>query len=398
MGEVALWYRPRVIATDASPRPRLLYVANDAPFFQAHFGLLASRAADAGYEVHVAAGGEVGDVGGAAFHRLALSRKGVHPLTEARTVLDLHALLRRLRPEIAHFITIKPVVYGGILSRVLGIPAVTHTIPGLGYVFLAGGAASVLRAGVRLGYKLALAHPNSATIFQNPDDRAEFVQRRIASQAATFVIKGSGVDMSPFRPDASRDAPPIVALPARMLWDKGIGEFVRAAGLLRRRGVVARFALIGGLDAGNPSAIGERELRDWNASGDVEWWGFRSDMPEVFARSSIACLPSYREGVPRALIEAAASGLPIVATDAPGCREVVQHEHNGLLVPVKDAVALAEALERLLANPSERARMGANSRQLAAREFSPDAVIGETLAVYEQLREQRRTVVSAAFS
>jgi glycosyltransferase involved in cell wall biosynthesis len=169
-----------------------------------------------------------------------------------------------------------------------------------------------------------------------------------------------------------------------MLRDKGVIEFVDAARALRSAGGTARFVLVGSADPGNPAGLPEAQLRAWHAEGAVEWWGQREDMPEVLRQAHVACLPSYREGLPKVLVEAAACARAIVATDAPGCREVVRHEWNGLLVPVRDAAALADALGRLLRDPAERARMGARGRTWVEQEFSEQHVIGQTLAVYAE--------------
>jgi glycosyltransferase involved in cell wall biosynthesis len=171
-----------------------------------------------------------------------------------------------------------------------------------------------------------------------------------------------------------------------MLWDKGIREFVEAARLLRSERVNARFALVGGSDEGNPAAVPTEQLEAWARSGDIEWWGKREDMPEAFAASHVVCLPSvYGEGVPKVLIEAAACGRPIVTTDSPGCREIVRHNVNGLLVPIRDHLALADALRRLISDPSLRRQMGKRGREIVLEEFTVKSVVEETLALYDSL-------------
>jgi len=180
-----------------------------------------------------------------------------------------------------------------------------------------------------------------------------------------------------------------VVLASRMLWDKGVEEFVNAAGSLQKKGVKAKFVLVGDADSGNPTAVPEAQLQIWNSSGIVEWWGQHNDMPAVFARAHIVCLPSYREGLPKVLIEAAASGRAIVTTDVPGCREIVRHGENGLLVPVRDSKALADALRILIEDPALRAKMGDRGRKIAVAEFSKEQVIKETLSVYHELLKDK---------
>lgn len=369
---------------------KLLYVVNDGPFFLSHRLPLALAAREAGYEVHVAtppgaAAAEI-QAQGLAYHPITLVRSGTRPVQEIASFLDLLRLYRRLRPGIVHHVTIKPTLYGGVAARLAGVPAVVSAVTGLGYLFVSRNAKTVLlRRSVTSAYRLALRHPRSRVIFQNPDDLAFFEERRLIRPRQAVLIRGSGVDMAAFAPGAAPAGPPVVLLAARMLWDKGVGEFMEAARTLRGKGVAARFALAGDTDPANPAAVPPSRLEAWRASGLVEWWGHRTDMAEAFNGAHVVCLPSYREGLPKVLIEAAACGRPLVTTDAPGCREIVQHGVNGLLVPVGDAAALAAALQRLIDDPALRQRMGEAGRELAAKEFSLDKVIGETLTVYRDL-------------
>jgi glycosyltransferase involved in cell wall biosynthesis len=195
------------------------------------------------------------------------------------------------------------------------------------------------------------------------------------------------VDLSVYRPSPEPDGLPIVILASRMLWDKGVAQFVEAARILKSEGVQARFALVGEPDPDNPAAIPLEQLEVWHESGEIEWWGLQNpkSMPGVLARSHIVCLPSYREGIPRILIEAAASGRPIVTTDAPGCRELVRPGVNGIIVPSRDTTTLAGALRFLIENPEARIAMGANNREVAVQEFSQELVISQFMAVYRDL-------------
>jgi len=238
-------------------------------------------------------------------------------------------------------------------------------------------------------YRVALHHPCTRVIFQNPDDRAFFTQHHLIDPAHTVIIKGAGVDMTRFVPTPEPTAgPPLVLLPSRMLWDKGVAEFVTAAERLRAEGVQARFVLLGDTDPDNRAAVPRARLEAWDRAGAVEWWGYHagSEMPALLAQSALICLPSYREGVPKALIEAAAAGRAIITTDTPGCRELVPRGENGLLVPVRDADALTGALRALLNDPARRRAMGTQGRVLAEAEFSLHQVIDETLAVYAALQ------------
>jgi glycosyltransferase involved in cell wall biosynthesis len=371
---------------------RVLIVVNAEWYFLSHRLALARALRDHGYEVAVAATVERGrrsaiESEGLRFLPLHLRRRSVNPLREAATLLELVRLYRRERPDLVHHVTIKPVVYGSLAARRTGVPAVVNTIPGLGHTFRAGGVcANGLRWAVSFGYRVALADRRVRVIFQNPDDRDLFVTRRIVTEDRARVIRGSGVDVCGFSPSHEPTGVPVVLLASRLLWDKGVGDFVEAARRLRARGQPSRFVLVGAPDQENRRAVSEATLRDWANEGTVEWWGLRDDMPSVLRAATIVALPTfYREGTPKILLEAAACGRPIVATDVPGCREIVRPGENGLLVPPRDAGALADALAALLADKELRARMGARGREIAVAEFSEDVVISQTLAVYGEV-------------
>ena len=315
----------------------------------------------------------------AGFHWQAFpfSRRGINPLTEGGTLLRLANFYRSEKPDLVHHFTIKCVLYGSLAARRVGVPLVVNAITGLGYVFLARNMlASLLRGVVLRLYRRALE--GSEVIFQNPDDLALFEQRGLVKAGQSTLIRGSGIDTDYFRPLPEQGSVPLVVLPGRLLWDKGVGEFVEAAQRLKDAGVRARFALVGNSDPANPASVPLDRLGTWQKEGVVEWWGWQEDMRSVYALAHIICLPSYREGVPRALSEAAACGRPLVATDVPGCREVVLHNRNGLLVRPRDAEALAHALRMLIENPSLRRRMGDEGRHLAETEFSDERITAET--------------------
>lgn len=373
---------------------KILFVVNACGFFVSHRLPIALAAARIGYEVHVAAADdETSNLvreHGLQFHPVNISRAGRNPLREVSTFFQLYRLFRDVRPDVVHLVTIKPVIYGGIAARLAGIDAVVGAIPGLGYLFTERGYLSrVMRAMALLGYRIALRHPRLRVIFQNQEDMSEFLRRGIVERQDTVLIKGSGVAPDQFVPVPPSDGVPVVVLAARMLWDKGVGEFVEAARLLQQDGVSARFVLAGGIDS-NPSAIPESQLLKWHREGVVEWWGHQKDMPDVFRRTTIACLPSYREGLPKVLIEAAASGLPIVATDVPGCRDICRHGENGLLVPPRNALALAEALRFLIDSPNTRLAMGRRSREIFEAEYTIDQVVDRTLRVYSDVLSSPR--------
>ncbi len=371
---------------------RLLYLVNIPRFFVSHRLPLALAARAAGYEVHVATAGDdapniaaIHDAG-LPFHPLPLRQHGTNPLQEAAAARAILGLYRRLRPDLVHQVTIKAVLYGGAAARLARVPAVVNAVTGLGYVFTEDGAkAALLRAGASAAYRLAFSHPNSLTIFQNPDDLAQFVGHRLLPPERAVLIRGSGVDMAEFQPQPEADGPPVVLYAGRLLWSKGVGEFVEAARLLRAAGVNARFAIVGYGEPGSPANVPPAMLAAWGAAGAVELWGRRSDMPQVYAQAHIVCLPSYREGIPRVLIEAGACGRAVVAADVPGSRDIVRDGENGLLVPPRDAPALAAALRRLIEDGALRRRLGARGREIAHAEYAFEQVAAATLAVYARL-------------
>jgi lipopolysaccharide/colanic/teichoic acid biosynthesis glycosyltransferase len=263
---------------------------------------------------------------------------------------------------------------------------VIGVLTGLGHLFTTKSARmSVLRRVVERALGVTFTRPNHRIVFQNSDDLALFLADRAITPEHAVLIKGSGVDPAVYRPTPPPDGPPLVVLAARMLRDKGIEDFVQAAEMLKEQGIQARFALAGDPDPGNPTAIPEEELQQWHRKGVIEYWGKQTDMLKIFTNAHIACLPSLREGVPKALIEAACCGRPLVATDVPGCREIVQDGVNGFLVPPHNARALARALGSLIEDPALRERMGARARQIAAADFSLQGVIDKNLAVYSDV-------------
>ncbi|HEX7555172.1 MAG TPA: glycosyltransferase family 4 protein, partial [Leptolinea sp.] len=262
------------------------------------------------------------------------SRKGQNPFQELATISQLVKLYRQEMPDFVQHFTIKCVLYGSLAARIVGIRRVINSITGLGYIFIGSSlAARMIRPLILMLYRFGLK--STRVIFQNKDDLQQFLKDRMVNTEQVSIVRGSGVDIRRFIPAPEPEGPSVVILPARLLWDKGVGEFVQAARILKAEGVDARFALVGDTYAENPAAVSEKTIRDWEKEGVIEWWGWQGDMPAVFSRSSIVCLPSYREGLPKTLIEAAACARPLVAFDAPGSREVVIPGETGLLARFK---------------------------------------------------------------
>jgi len=365
--------------------PRLLYFVTEDWYFCSHRLPLAVAARVAGYEVtvvtRVRAHADVIRSAGLRLVPFEMARRGKNPFRELAHVWQLVRIYRSLCPDVVHHVAMKPVLYGTIAARIARVPHIVNALAGFGFVFSSRDLyARLLRPAIRAMLRRVLRC--GAVIVQNPDDAA-MVRDLGISDKCVHTIRGSGVDLERFRPGPEADGVPVVVFAARMLHDKGVNEFVAAARMLRAAGVQARFVLVGDTDPGNPSAVSTERLTEWKHEMVVEWWGRREDMPVVFAGCHIVCLPSYyREGLPKVLIEAAACGRPIVTTDVTGCRETVRHGENGLLVPPRDAVALANALRLLIENQDMRQRMGQRGREIAETEFSVENVIRETLAVY----------------
>lgn len=325
-----------------------------------------------------------------------MERLSLNPWRELALINWLRRLVRDEQIDLVHGFTIKCAVYGSLAarsaSRAPGVPARVNAVAGMGYVFTSDDLkARVLRPVVRTLLKLALGGKGARLVLQNPDDVALFEKARLVQPEQIRLIPGSGVNCERFAPQAESkklsagDGRMRVVLPARMLWDKGLAEYVEAARLLRAQGRDIVCLLAGDPDPGNPAAVPDATIRGWEAEGLVRWLGHVDDMPALFASVDVVALPSYREGLPKGLIEAGASGLPLITTDVPGCREVVTHEVDGLLVPVKDGQALAQAIARLQDDPELRQRLGWAAREKALREYDERLIVNRTLQVYGEI-------------
>jgi glycosyltransferase involved in cell wall biosynthesis len=371
-------------------KPKLLYFVTEDWVFCSHRLPLAVAAQQAGYEVIVVTRvnrhAEQIRSHGLTLIPIELSRRSRNPLKELGVIWTLLRIYREQQPDIVHHVAIKPVLYGTMAARLAGVPAVVNALTGLGFLFVSKQLqARVLRSLVEAAFRVLLNRAHSRVIFQNPDDMGLLIGRGVLAQDQAVLIRGSGVDTHLFADSPEPHGDLLVILASRMLWDKGVGEFVEAARLLKSQGIVARFVLVGDGDAENPASISPVQLARWDEEGVIEWWGQHEDMPQVLAQAHVVCLPSYREGLPKVLIEAAACGRAIVTTDVPGCREIVHEGKNGLLVPAKDAHSLAVALRRLLNDPEMRKNMGKCGRAMVEAELSIDHVIGQTLTLYKEL-------------
>ena len=370
----------------------ILFVVNAPEFFLSHRLPLAVAAQKAGFEVHVATadGPDVQRIQSQGFthHIVPFARSGQNPLNELATLLCLVKLFRRVKPALVHLITIKPVLYGGIAARLAGVKSVVSAVSGLGTVFLADSSVGRIRRGlVTRMYRASFKQKHLAVIFQNPDDRDALLGLKALKAEQTCMIRGSGVALADYPCVPEPEGKAVVVMAARLLRDKGAFEFVEAARLLQGRGLSVEMRLIGSPDSCNPTSVTQQELCQWESEGHIELLGYRKDIAAQYAAANIVCLPSYREGLPKSLVEAAACGRAVVTTDVPGCRDAITPDVTGLLVPVKDAVALADAIQRLTEDPELRNSMGQAGRALAEEAFAIEKIVEQHMDIYRELLE-----------
>jgi glycosyltransferase involved in cell wall biosynthesis len=371
---------------------KLIFLVTELGYFCSHRLTLALAAKKAGFKVVVVtnchqrsrltqyeASLENFDLYHVPFHRSRLN-----PFAEVKILWQLWKIYRAHRPDIVHQVALKPVLYGTFCAWLVGIPRIVNALGGMGYLFTHRSVKStVIKPFMALAFKVLLNHPRCALILQNPDDVD--LMTPLVGRDNIHLIRGSGVDLEKFYPMAEPPFPPVkVVMVSRLLWSKGIGELVEAARLLKEESIPLEIQVVGEPDSQNPGTISLETLAAWKKENAVTWLGVRTDIATLYQQAHIAVLPSYREGLPKSLLEAAACGKPIVTTDVPGCREVVASGENGLLIPPRNAVALAKALKTLAEYPELRVRMGKLSRRKAEQEFDEKKIIVQTLLVYRQ--------------
>jgi len=365
--------------------PTLLYLVTEDWYFCSHRLPVARAARDAGWRVvvatRVARHGESIAREGFVLRPIRMRRRGASPWGELAAIAELARLYRRERPALVHHVALKPVLYGTLAAHLAGVPRVINAIAGLGFVFASRSLrARAARPLVRAAYRLALTPRRVRVVVQNEHDARTV--RALGAAGRVHVIPGSGVDLDRFRPLPEPEGPLVVSMVSRMLEDKGVCELVAAAREVRRVRADVRFRLVGPPDPDNPASISPDRLRAWQQEGVVQWCPGTQDVPAVWAASHVAALPSYREGLPKSLAEAAACGRSLITTDVPGCRDVAGGGEAGLLVPPRDAAALARAVLRLAEDPALRHRLGRSARARAERCYGEQRIVADTLALY----------------
>ncbi len=317
---------------------------------------------------------------------IQLRRSSRNPFRELLSLLEIYRVVRREKPDILHSVGLKSVLYGATVSLLVGVPHTVSALAGMGYIFMSGRLRiRLIRKVIVMWLRRVLRRRSAWLILQNDDDVALLSKGGVAYPEQIALIRGSGVDLDHFRPSPEPPGPVIFALVSRMLADKGVRELVWAARELIRRGDPIRVWLVGAPDPDNPTSLTDRDLRAWHEEGVVEWLGPQDDIRAIWEQAHVCVLPSYREGLPKALLEAAACGRPMITTNVPGCREVVRDGVEGLLVPPNDWGGLIQAMAKLAQSPELRADMGAAARRHVEDMFSIGKTVDLTLDLYQTM-------------
>ncbi|HAF62588.1 MAG TPA: glycosyltransferase family 1 protein [Anaerolineaceae bacterium] len=320
------------------------------------------------------------------WHEFSITRKGMNPFRELTSIHKTIEILTRLQPDILHNFTMKSVLYGSLAAKKKKQIKTVNTITGMGYLFINNGILTrIIRSFLIPLMRHALK--NTTVIFLNGTDRDYYLKRRIIEPEQAHLINGAGVDVEKFKPvnPEQQKKTRNIIFPARLLKDKGIYEFVEAARITKQQRPEMVFVLVGSIDEGNPSSIGNDELQEWLKEGVVEWWGWQNDMAQIYQQAFVVCLPSYREGLATSLIEAAACGIPLITTDVPGCRELVIPQQTGFLVPPHNSEALASSIIYMVEHPEQSIKMGLQGREFIVQNYSQEKVNAETYKLYSEL-------------
>jgi glycosyltransferase involved in cell wall biosynthesis len=371
---------------------KILFLINNLSFFLSHRLPIAEALFAKGFDIFIGYGELRGadpkllEQKGFNVNFVPMKPGSISLLSELKTFFLIWKLFRKIKPNIVHLVTIRPYLYGGIVSRLTGIKCLVSAVSGLGTLFIHNNLKSrFLRLLLYPIYRLAFNHSNQKIILQNNEDKKLLVNWGVLHKSKIQLINGSGVRLENFLNLDEPNGIPLISFAGRLLKDKGVYDFVSAARLFKERGIKAQFYLIGDLDVNNPSSLNIKDLKMIIQEGYVKVLGYQKDIPSLYAKSNIICLPSYREGFPKALIEAAAASRAVVTTDVPGCRDAIIPNETGLLVPVKNPQKLANALQWLIENPNKRIAMGKAGRKLAEKEFQIQKIVQGHFDIYQEL-------------
>ena len=369
---------------------RLLFVVTEDWYFVSHRLYMATVAVKAGYKVALLSRTskyqELIEESGIEVINWSLNRRSRNLISEFKAFREISAVIDRFKPDIVHSVALKPILYTALQLKRKNTYANIYALGGLGFVFSSSKLkAQILRFLLVVILRWVLGGERVRVILQNPDDFNLLLRLKVITNDKTRLIRGVGVDTSLFSPSPKLHDKPIVLLPARILWDKGIADFVEIANRMKSYEVNVRFVLVGDPDPHNPESVSMLQLEEWLEKGVIEWWGHKEEMQNIYQQATIVCLPSYREGLPKSLLEAASCALPIVTYDVPGCREVVIDGINGFLVPLKDEHALLNAIKKLLNDVSLCDKFGQAGRDLVIREFSQQKIASETKKIWKEV-------------
>lgn len=368
---------------------KILYIINVDWAYISHFLPVGIEGMKRGYEIHLACGitdkKEYLESLGFKVHPLSITRSSIKIVDEINTMIEMYVLIKFLNPTIVEFLTIKPVLYGGIVSKILSIPCKVFYITGLGYVFIKKGLKGfILRNIVKILYKFAISGKNSLVITENVYDKELISNLNAVNNNQIRIIRGAGVDLTKYQFREEDNQNIRVSMACRLLKDKGVYEYVEAVKILKPKYPNVNFELYGDIDIYNPASLTDLDVENIKKEGFINVHGFSTNIANVFSNSNIVVLPSYREGLPKVLIEAAASGRSVVTTDVPGCRDAIQVGITGLLCEVKNPVSLANEIEKLLLDDNLRNIMGKSGRILAEKEYDITKILTEHFNVYEE--------------
>lgn len=376
-------------------KKKILYIVNVDWFFVSHRLQLAIEAVSQGYEVHLATNltdkGKILASYGIKVHPISTGRAKTSVASILGNFIDIYQVVKTVRPQLLHVITIKPIVYGGLCARLLGVHSLVIAVAGLGYAFSDCGLKSRLLKAILVPiYKYIFQHPNLRVIFQNSNDRATIERVTNINSKSSKLIKGSGVDLNKYKQSPFPSGTAVIVFAARLIRDKGVFDYVEAAALLKKtkyapkRGV--RCIIVGSEDPGNPNSVTNSDIQKWKKDRIVEFLGFKQNIAEIISMAHIVVLPSYyMEGLPKILIEAAACGRPVITTDHPGCRDAIITDVTGMLVEKKNPEQIAIAVKRILDEPGLLEKMGNAGRQLAEENYNINNVVNEHMALYKDL-------------
>lgn len=370
-------------------KKKILYVVNVDKFFLSHRKDIALKAKSL-FKVHLATkfdlDKKIFKKKNISTHSLNINRGSLGLLSNFITMIDILKIIFKVKPNVIHFISIKPVLIGGIISRLFPSISKVFSITGLGSAFIKENIYSEIKLNLLIFlYGFALNQKNYKVIFQNNNDLNFLLNNTSLKKSNCVLIPGSGVSLKKFKPKKFNFKNPVIMFPSRMLAHKGIFEFIEAARILKKNRINARFVLVGDIDNDNPSGIKINLIRKWEEENIIEYWGYKKKMSSIISLATVIVLPSYREGFPKVLMEAAASGRPSITTNVPGCKDAVIHNYTGILIPVKNSRKLVNEIQNLLSNKSKIKKMGFNARDYALKNFNINRVVETHIKIYKEI-------------